>query len=121
MVELLDPRINRIRPIRSCSSEDPEQSNYDPRLRSMKSIDDNMMKIFSVRGTETDLLNSFRGDSRRPSLRHQPSFPSQVLDLDGRAGSVPDIGLDVVLEEAPTATLKKDMLKDERFNPLRTE
>jgi len=123
MVELLDPRTNRIRPMRSCSAEYPEESHYDPRLRSMKSIDGEM-RIFSVRATETDLLNSFRGDSRRGSLRVQPILPSQILDFDDenkghyRAGSMPDIGLDIVLEEAPTATLNKDMLKDDRFKDL---
>jgi len=117
MIELIDPSTNKIRPVRSCSAEYPEESHY---RGSMKSIDDN--KIFSVRASQTDLLNSYRADSRRGSLRTQPILPSQILDFDddnkGHIGSMPDIGLDIVLEEAPTATLNKEMLKDDRFKEI---
>jgi len=123
-IELLDPGTNKIRPVRSCSAASSEESHRDLRLRSLKSTDDHMMKIFSVRDTETGLLNSYRAGSRRGSLHHQPILPSQILDLDDenkgdiRAGSMLNIVLDIMLQEAPTAALNKDMLKDERFKEI---
>lgn len=122
-------RIGKLHP-RSSSSDYPEDStsNLDLlRLRSMKSIETDV-KLFSARGTETDLLNSYRA-SVSPRRRRSIRLPSHILDLDGdglhtRTGSMPeftpkgDLGLDVVMEEAQTATLKKEMLKDDRFKDL---
>lgn len=137
LVHLLDKNfpIGKIGPRRSGSGEYHEESssNSEPYLRTLKSLD-NDVRLFSVRGTESDLLQSGRADSsihRRGSYRHS-IFSSQILDLDdekvhNRIGSLHDVhdiaakgglGLDIVVEEPPTATLRKEMLLDERFKDV---
>ena len=134
LVHLIDKnnfQIGKIGPRRSGSGEYNEESssNSDPYLRTLKSLDSDV-RLFSVRGTESELLQS-SSIYRRGSHRHS-TLGSQILDFDdekisSKIGSLHDMhdlhgkggfGLDIVVEETPTATLRKEMLLDERFKDV---
>jgi len=142
LAELLDKdvRAGKARLFRSSSAEYTEESNsnLDPYIRLTKNLkgssDDDNIRVPSIRGTEMDLLNSYRGRSnnrrRSTKISERPStiLSSQILDLaeDGPGslqdlgvggGSRKDLGLDVVVEETPRAGFKS-MLRDDRFKDL---
>ena len=144
LAEILDKdvRAGRARLHRSSSADFQEEStsNMDPQFRLIRGLkgscdDENILRIPSLRGTEMDLLNSYRGRSmgrRRSTKISERTLPSQILDLaedktigvgslqdlGAGGGSRKDIGLHVVVEETPTNALKISMLRDDRFKDL---